>query len=80
VSYDYHLFMIENGDRVPIASYFTQAELPTVGTLLTTDLFKEDARFPNQVRVLSVDVPTMPRSPEVGQPVRVNLLVEPATA
>lgn len=68
--------MIEKGDRVLIASYYTQNELPTVGTIINIELFKEEERFPNRVRVRSVDVPTAPRSSEV-QPVRVNLLVEP---
>ena len=76
MTYDFQIFMIEKGDRVLIASYYTQSELPTVGMVLNIDLFKEEERFPNRVRVRSVDVPTAPRSSEV-QPVRVDLLVDP---
>ena len=76
MTYDFQFFMIEKGDRVLIASFHTQGELPAVGTVINIELFKEEERFPNRVRVRSVDVPTTPRSSEV-QPVRVNLLVEP---
>jgi hypothetical protein len=76
VTYDYQLFMIEKGDRILVASYFAQNDPPTIGTVMDIAMFKEEGRFPNRVRVLSVDVPTEPWSSEV-RPVKVNLLVEP---
>ena len=56
-SYDYRILMEEQGKKVQIASYFSSALPPAVGTVLDIRQFKEASGFPDKVKVSGVEEP-----------------------
>ena len=61
-----------------IATYLTTTSLPTVGTVLNIQMFKEEETYPDQVRVLLLEESSSDEPSIVDQTEIFDVIVEPA--
>jgi hypothetical protein len=76
--YEFRIFIIEQDQRVLIATYLTTTSLPTVGTVLNIQMFKEEEGYPDQVRVLRLEETLSDEPSIVDQTEIFDVIVEPA--
>ena len=78
VVYDYQIFMEENGQRVLIASYFSDASPPVKGCVIEIEQFKEGDQYPDHVTVVDVVYASDEVTSIIEDALVIYLFVEPA--
>lgn len=74
-SYEYRVFLEEDGQKALIAS-FSSTSAPKIGKVINIRSFKEDDKYPDQVKVLAVE--QHDEQNDAGKVSVFSLLVEPA--
>ena len=76
-TYEYQIFMEEQGSRVLIASYFSQSKPPATGSVIDIKHFKEEDAYPDRVRVLGIEEPPYDETSIAARQIVVHIIVQP---
>lgn len=79
IVYEYLIFMLQEGEPVLIAQFFSDDVLPKAGDILQINVFKKADHYPDQVKVLSLEELDHIKTSQ-DDPVKYSIIAEPVSS